>query len=253
MKSSNIQKHDISELRRLYKGKSEQLEEALRKCRILIIDDESEGNEDGTPYIFKSNIDYMRKQLRYNIVTVTDISSLDEVQGYDIIISDIAGVGEGIEKGINGIELVRRLSSRYPEKIYALFSSYAVPLREINPAADVVLIDKNDLVRARGVGKADIVLTEKVNTLMSFYASPTRRWEKIRLNLLKEGMSIHEVAELESAYVESVQKGDVSAFSQIGMNISFEGTDQQEDKVQTYIQTAASVINTILTIINTIQ
>lgn len=242
-------RHDINELRRLYKGKQDKLDEVLRACRILIIDDESKGGDDGSPYIFQTNIDYMHNQLHYNITTVTDLHSLDEIRDYDIIISDIAGVGDGIEKGINGLELVRRLSARYPEKIYALFSSFAIHLREVNPIADVVLIDKNELVHARGEGKADILLTEKVNTLMNFYASPTRRWEKIRINLLKEGVSIHDVADLESAYVKSVLKSDSSPFAEIGSNINFEGNDQQEAKVQTYIQTASSVIATIISIL----
>ncbi len=72
------------------------------RCKILFIDDLIETPE----YPLREELDLLRQSNKYNITVKTDLDSLTDAAGYDLIICDNHGIGIKIcGRSGNGISL----------------------------------------------------------------------------------------------------------------------------------------------------
>ena len=78
--------------------------------KIAVIDDEK-----FQPY---SNL----KSYGYDIALLPDISKISEISGYDIILSDLMGVGTHFDQAIGGASLIREIKKSYPTKIVIAYT-----------------------------------------------------------------------------------------------------------------------------------
>lgn len=224
------------------RNRQSEIEEKKKSCKILIVDDDVENVD----YILYDSINYLRKTLMMDVRTLPDLGSLEEARPFDIVICDVDGVGKKMNLP-DGIDLTKRLRSIYKDKIYAIMSQQRFQLRQLNIEKDISRWDKGEMAEAyrRGTGGT---LEEKVLRLVDIYADPATRWETIRMGMLKNAMSIHDVARLESAYVKSILKKDVSCYDNAVRKLDSPIYDSDE-KILNYIRTAASIISAIISII----
>jgi hypothetical protein len=247
LKISFKRKYSIGDLKKYLQAQRDKIEKNLHlKCKILIIDD----NINDDDYIFKDDISWLSKQKSCNITTKIDLENLADAGGYDIIISDNEGVGIklGGYKG-NGILLINQLKAEYPDKIYILFSSKQTNFRQIKRLKANEIWDKNELLQ-NSLENREGGFADKVQEMMKYFADPSKRWEDVRTQFLNSGISIHSVAELESAYVKSIINGQPEIY-----NKAYSKTDVSNDNnidVSDLIKSGKSIINTTISLLSLI-
>lgn len=170
--------------------------------KILIVDD--------------NDFEYKNEMVNFNfnLKSVDDIAQLDFVSNYDIIICDIRGVGKklGYTK-FEGVGLINDLKKNYPYKLFGVYTGNDVSL-EMSAMLDGVKILPKNLVKEDWKEILDNFVKEALD--------PRTLWTKMRDYLLKEGVSIYDVALLEHKYVYCMKKknGDVShLFDNLDNNI----------------------------------
>ena len=181
-----------------------------------------------------------------DVRAVTDLDSFNEAANYDIIISDVEGVGG--KMGLpNGIDLIKRLNELYKDKLYAIMSQELFQFRSLKMGKEVGIWDKKEMKEAFRCSTSG-TLEERVLKMVDTYADPAARWEVLRAGMLKNGMSIHDVAKLESAYVKSILNKDRSIYDKTVGKLDSPVYDNEE-RILNYIKTAASIISTIISLI----
>jgi len=234
----------ISELEKYTRSKKDNISQNLYKqCKILIIDDHIADGD----YLFKSSIAFLKNQYNCNITTKTDLDNLNDAAGYDIIICDNEGVGiklGGCNK--DGIWLLAQLQNQYPDKIYVLFSNIQTSIRRFKRARAHEFWDKNELSR-NSEENGEGGFSDYTLSIMKLYANPAKRWEDIRTQLLQSGISIHSVAQLESAYVKSIIKERPEIYSKLSGKINLINDNNVD--VHKFIKSAGSIINTTISLL----
>lgn len=232
----------VNDLRRVLRERQSEIDEKKKCCRIMIIDDDIESED----YLLKESIRYLQRTLMMDVRTFPDIESFDDAKPFDIIVCDYEGVGRKI--GLpDGIDLVKRLKDLYNDKLFAIMSQETFYIRKLKMDKDILIWDKtemSDAFRNSTPGK----LEERVMDLVNVFADPASRWESIRTRLLKRNMSIHDVARLESAYVQSIIYKDKTYYDKAVGKLDSPSYDKDE-QVLKYIKTAASIIGTIISFI----
>lgn len=232
----------INDLRKELRKRQDEIDEKKKSCKIVIIDDDI----DDPDYLLKGSIEYLRIALMMDVRTLTDIHSPAEVSQFDIIICDVDGVG--LSMGLpNGIDLIKRLKDLYKDKLYAVMSQELFQMRKLNIEKDISRWDKGEMAEAFRKS-SNGTLEEKVLKLVDKFADPAARWEVIRTGLLKNSMPIHDVAKLESAYVQSILKKNRVYYEKAVGQLDAPMYDSDE-KIINYIKTAASIIGVIISII----
>lgn len=172
--------------------------------KIAIIDDE--------PFEYKERL----QQLNFNIRVYTDIADVKFLSEFDVVICDIKGVGKSMNENHGGALLLNEAKKMYPYKMYAAYSGSLQNIT-INEYLEGVKIIKKDYVFEDWLSALDSLLAE--------YSNPATVWRKIRDWLLSQNVSIHDVARLESEYVNTVlnKKSDFRNFykkSETSFNLS---------------------------------
>ena len=173
-------------------------------------------------------------------------NTFSEAKQFDIIICDVDGVGKSL--GLpDGIDVVKRLKELYKDKLYAVMSQEVFCMRKLNIEKDICTWDKGEMTNAFRDGTKG-TLDQKIMELVNKYADPAARWEVIRFGMLKNGLSIHDVAKLESAYVRSLLKNNKNYYDKAVLRLDSPINDNDE-KILNYINTAASILGAIVTIL----
>jgi len=240
-------KYSLIDLRDYINKKQNEMQRNLsRTCRILIIDDDL--SEDNGSYIFDSQLKYLKNQLGYDITTKNDLLNMRDVEGYDIIICDIDGVGLKLG-GNNGIWLLNEINKEYPDKILVLYSNYNQEIRKLNRIKNSAyeIWDKTELVDNH-IKNGQDGFADKIKTCMNYFANPAQRWQKLRTKMLNTETSIHEVARLESYFVKSILRNDKSIFDKMLEKSNNRYSNDGEFK--DLLITSKSVIETTITLIS---
>lgn len=175
----------------------------IESTKILIIDDD------------ELEIKNTLSRIGYKVVWKQDIDVLSDVEDYPIIICDNKGVGLNFSSEFEGLNLIKIIKEKYPDKIVYLLSA-----ADINPKANTYIKYADEMVYKGEEDKLIEYIKQDLNKLFN----PKDRWLQYKNILKKKGISEKEIFRLENLYVESfLQKKDVlshdSLFSSINDNL----------------------------------
>jgi len=239
-------KYSLNDLRDYINKKQNEMQRNLSKaCRILIIDDDF--TEENGNYIFDNELKYLKNQLGFDITTKSDLLNMRDVEGYDIIICDIDGVGLKLG-GNNGIWLLNEINKEYPDKILVLYSNYNQEIRKLNRIKNAAyeIWDKTELTDNH-IKNGQDGFADKIKASMNYFANPAARWQKLRIKMLNTETSIHEVARLESYFVKSILKNDKNVFEKM---LSKYNNPKNNVEFKDLLLTSKSIIETTITLIS---
>lgn len=174
--------------------------ELRRNASILIIDDNAFYAED----FLKIN--------GFNIHHKNDIESIQDVQPYDIVLCDIAGVGKTLGFSKEGAFIIREIHANYPNKRVIAYTSYTydADYNEFFSLADFVA--PKDLSIDAWIDVLDEQIKKSID--------PVEQWRKIRNCLLEQNVSTLTVAKIEDKFVSSVKNNN---FNSLEKYINSEG------------------------------
>lgn len=149
-------------------------------------------------------VDELRRH-GFDVTTFTDVDHISVLKNYDVIISDIKGVGKKLGSKFEGAHLILEIYHQYPNKYLIAYSSST-----FNPSY-------NEYFKLCDVTKRkNIDIQEWVKTLdeaVTCLNDPVFQWEKTRHVLMKQKIPIDYISNLEKAYSKSIIKGDDKYFS----------------------------------------
>ena len=141
----------------------------------------------------------------FNITIYNDIERISLISEYDIVVSDIKGVGKLLGSKLQGAHLIEEIHKKYPN-IYLIAYSASLFNPEYNKYFELC-----DETKKKGIDVNDWVTTLELAIKNS--NDPIYQWEKFRKNLLKNGVDITIVSKLEKVYVKSIIKGKKGALT----------------------------------------
>ena len=141
------------------------------------------------------------KSYGYDITLSPDISKISDIQGYDIVLSDLMGVGAHFDQSIGGASLIREIKANYPTKIVIAYTG-----ARANSAEAIAAKEHCDHFL-----KKDADLTEWSEMLDEYVEQvidPYIMWISARDGLLDQEIDLRDIVKLEDAYVRSVLSQD---------------------------------------------
>ncbi|UWR54864.1 hypothetical protein K4F84_18560 (plasmid) [Phaeobacter inhibens] len=157
--------------------------------KIAIIDDEK----------FKAHSNLTN--YGYKIQELPDITTLDEVIDFDVVICDLMGVGQHFDKSIGGASIIKELKDNYPTKYLIAYTGARANTAEASAAkqfADDFIKKDDDITK----------LVSKLDDAIDFTSNPYERWLVSRQGLIDLEIDLRKIMELESAYVEAITRSD---------------------------------------------
>ena len=178
----------------------------IESTKIMIIDDDVVQIED------------LLSRIGYKVVLKKDIDILSDVEPYPIIICDYKGVGLKFGSEFEGLNLIKLIKEKYPEKIVYLLSA-----ADFNPRVNEFIKYADELVYK---GEED-KLVEYIKEDCKKIYNPKERWKQYKEILVFKGVKEKEIFRLEDLYVRSLMgKKDVlsgdSLFKKINKNLNIE-------------------------------
>lgn len=134
------------------------------------------------------------KDCGFNIRCIQDLDDVKMAEHYQIIISDIKGVGKKISNK-EGIGLIHELSKQYPYKLYGVYTGNNINIELTELLGGVEIVSKN-------YDKDD--WNSLLYKLVKKFVDPRTLWLKLRDLLISEGVSLYELVILEHRYVDAV-------------------------------------------------
>ncbi|EKN4757651.1 hypothetical protein DVP10_21665 [Yersinia enterocolitica] len=155
------------------------------KIKIAIIDDED------IPFLNSL------RNSGYNIQHYRDVDNFNMLSDYQIVISDIDGVGHSFSSEYQGAYIIKELKRLFPDKYLIAMSSkiYNLSFTEILSNADVKI--NRDV-------NVDIV-SEKLNIAIKEISSVKNRWLRVRAQLINEHfIDLYDVWSMEQDVIKSI-------------------------------------------------
>jgi len=179
----------IDELTNLYPSKNEK---SKKTVKIIIIDD--------SPFSKLA----MLQNHDYNIKQIPDITDLSAVSDYQIVISDIRGVGSSFGSSIEGAHVLKRLKKEYPSKALCAYTGSAYDENITKALSGIKIIKKDATIDE---------WCDEIDSMIEDVSHPIKVWNKVRDLLLSKGVSTYQVALFEDLYVRQALKHDVDESS----------------------------------------
>lgn len=151
--------------------------------KIAIIDDED--------FYYKEQL----MNLGFNITKYDDVLDLNMLSSYDLIISDIKGVGKKFDSEFEGAFLLSQLKTKYPYKEFAAYTGSAYDPRISGLLNGIQVIKKDYPIED---------WTNAIDSLLKSVGDPKQIWLKIRKNLLDKNISPIELTYIEDEFVTRV-------------------------------------------------
>lgn len=209
-----IKKHKIEDIQHL----SRALLLERDKYKIAIIDDQN-------PPLIKSI-----EQHGFKITHYSDINTISEIKRYDIIISDIQGVGKKFGSEFEGGHLIREIHNNYPLKYLIAYSGKSFDMRynQFFKLCDHVSTKNADI-------------TEWVNyldTATKKLSDPTFIWSKARQQFLENKIPLKVISDIENSFVKSIAKKNEKLFRarKYSLDFNYGNTVATIDAIGTYLQ-----------------
>lgn len=155
------------------------------KVKIVAIDDE------GFEYA-----EVLRRH-GFNITVLNDITDINAVETYPIVIADIAGVGLSFQSPFQGAHVIAEIKKRYPNKYLIAYTGqrFDASYNRFFALCDTSMrkdAESQDWVEA---------LDEAINV----YVDPVAQWKKARLVIMPHITPLR-LMQLEDEYVKAVLK-----------------------------------------------
>lgn len=174
------------------------------KVSIAIIDDE--------PFTAQQNL----TNHGYDVHPIGDIKKLDEIDAYNIILCDLAGVGLNFNEQYQGAYLIDEIKRNHPEKFVVAYTGGA-PNDEItqraNKAADTFIRKDANMEEWR----------DKLDDLIERLCDPVIVWRRQRDALVKQNVATLDILRLEDAFVKSVEIGEPAVFQKKAKSLDLSG------------------------------
>jgi hypothetical protein len=138
-----------------------------------------------------------------------DITSIDQVMAYPIVICDIKGVGKYFGSSYEGAHVLAEIRKAYPDKYLISFSgnSFDVSYNESLNSADT-----------SATKDADIDSWVRIlETGLKAVGDPKERWLRFRKTLVEKGIDAYDLFKLEEAFVKSIKEGRPGAMSSLAV------------------------------------
>lgn len=135
---------------------------------------------------------------RFNITFFNDIERINTLSDFEIIITDIKGVGKHLGSNLEGAHLIEEIHRHYPNKYLIAYSASRF---DMSLSKYFSLCDEQK--------KKDTDVSEWTTTLdraISCIKDPVFQWEKTRQILIGQKFPTDYINKLEKAYTKSVLK-----------------------------------------------
>lgn len=169
------------------------------------------------------------KSYGYNISEHQDISSITEIADYDIVLSDLMGVGKNFDPSIGGASLIKEIKANYPIKIVIAYTG-----ARANAAQAIAAKEYCDHFLKKDADMSE--WTEMLDSYVSQVVDPYEKWVAARQGLLEQDVDIRDIVRLESAYVEAILTKD-SQFPSLKRHVSKDNLSEH----------AKSIVNGLIT------
>lgn len=188
------------------------------KYRIAFIDDQN-------PPLIKAI-----EKHGFDLTHFQDISNVNEIKKYDIVICDIQGVGKSFGSEFEGGHLIKEIRLNYPLKYLIAYSGKSFDMRynQFFKLCDNVAMKQTDI-------------TDWINYLDSAIkqvSDPIFVWSKAREQFIMNNIPLVVVSEIEKSYVKSISNNNISLFNtkKISSKFNFGNTIATIDAIGTYLQ-----------------
>lgn len=160
------------------------IQKLKKEIKIAVIDD-----QDFPP---TNNL----RNLGFNINTFKDISTLEQVKEYPVIICDIKGIGKEFGGKYEGAFVISELRKIYPDKYIISYSTSSYDL-DISS-----FIQKSDVIASKGatIEEWSSILEKAIKDT----SNASIRWKKTRESLLNNDIELSDLLDLEQKYILSI-------------------------------------------------
>lgn len=160
------------------------LQDVRRSVRIVVIDD-----KDFSPL---QNL----QQHQFSITHLRDLSTIDTIRDYPVVLVDLQGVGRELNPRQQGAHLIREIKANFPEKYVIAYTGGAAPDLLV-PSIEVA-----DRFTQKDTSIEDWCELLDEGTLAVIH--PAVVWRKNRTRLLDKGVTPFQLACLEDTLVRSL-------------------------------------------------
>lgn len=160
------------------------IQKLKKEIKIAVIDD-----QDFPP---TNNL----RNLGFNIIPFKDISTLEQVKEYPVIICDIKGIGKEFGGKYEGAFVISELRKSYPDKYIISYSTSSYDL-DISS-----FIQKSDVIASKGatIEEWSSILEKAIKDT----SNASIRWKKTRESLLNNDIELSDLLDLEQKYILSI-------------------------------------------------
>ena len=136
------------------------------------------------------------RNLGFNIIPFKDISTLEQVKEYPVIICDIKGIGKEFGGKYEGAFVISELRKSYPDKYIISYSTSSYDL-DISS-----FIQKSDVIASKGatIEEWSSILEKAIKDT----SNASIRWKKTRESLLNNDIELSDLLDLEQKYILSI-------------------------------------------------
>lgn len=181
-------RYQLAEIRQ-----SKPLSELRSITRVALIDDE--------PFRLMQPL----RSHGFNIVELGgDVSSLEQVAPYPVIVSDIRGVATGLNSSLEGAHLISEIRKSYPDKYLVAYTGVAQSIRYSDA------LSKADRNLPKGAPAEEWVAALDMG--LEAVGTAHNRWLRFRMHLLKQGIDSFDLYKLEQAFVASCIDSNAAPF-----------------------------------------
>ncbi len=219
-----------------------------RRCKILIIDDLIETDA----YPLREELELLRNSQKYSITTKTDLDSLVDAAGYDLIICDNHGIGLKLcgSRG-NGIGLLKLLTAEFPGKRYVMLSNKDIKINRLEAfsklSTKIAVWDKDQLAMAYNAN-GENGLCEHIRKEVERTLNPIVRWKEIRRSfVVNTNISLYDLAAIENSYIKSIIRNKPQIYERTVSRLS---CPDEDSRIPSYLKATKSVIEFSITILS---
>lgn len=177
---------------------------------------------------------------QYNITVFPDIARLSVLADFDIVISDIKGVGKHFGSSLEGAHMIEEIHKRFPNKYLIAYSGSTY-----NPTYNRYFKLCDD-TKKKSVDVHEWVTT--IDRALELINDPVFQWEKTRQILISQRFSLEQISSIEKAYAKSILKKNMSSLEKVvTKNQSYSDSPLSKIAIDSIAAFCSSFISNLIT------